>query len=155
MPGQIEAENFDKGGQGVAYHDADASNNGGQYRAQEGVDIEHTSNTTGGYNVGWMLASEWLEYTVNVDASGVYTIEARVASAGVGGKFHIEFDGVDKTGSLMVPNTGGWQRWQTIRKTGVQLNAGQQVMRVALDSNGATGWVGNVNYIRIIASPSH
>src|SRR5438552_2565558 len=40
IPGTIEAENFDKGGEGVAYHDTDAANLGGQYRTTEGVDIE-------------------------------------------------------------------------------------------------------------------
>ncbi|MBN1598076.1 MAG: Ig-like domain-containing protein, partial [Bacteroidales bacterium] len=37
IPGIIEAENYDNGGEGVAYHDNDASNNGGQYRTSEGV----------------------------------------------------------------------------------------------------------------------
>ncbi|MBN1599378.1 MAG: hypothetical protein JW894_13880, partial [Bacteroidales bacterium] len=49
IPGTVEAENYDNGGEGVAYHDNDASNNGGQYRTSEGVDIEACSE--GGYNV--------------------------------------------------------------------------------------------------------
>jgi hypothetical protein len=40
IPGTVEAENYDLGGQGVAYDDADASNNGGAYRPAEGVDLE-------------------------------------------------------------------------------------------------------------------
>ncbi|MDO8686315.1 MAG: hypothetical protein Q7J78_06575 [Clostridiales bacterium] len=38
--GTIQAENFDNGGEGVAYHDSDATNSGGQYRST-GVDIVH------------------------------------------------------------------------------------------------------------------
>ena len=34
---RIQAENFDTGGEGVAYHDTDTANSGGQYRATEGV----------------------------------------------------------------------------------------------------------------------
>src|SRR5699024_10357311 len=48
-----------------------------------------------------------------------------------------------------VPNTGGWQSWTTVRKTGVVLAAGSQVWRLAMDTNGATGAVGNFNYIRV------
>src|SRR5207248_2918042 len=56
VPGTIQAENFDYGGEGVAYHDFDASNNGGAYRA-EGVDIQATGaagSDPGGYDIGWV-----------------------------------------------------------------------------------------------------
>ena len=39
LPATIQAENFDNGGEGVAYHDNDAANQGGAYR-QTGVDVE-------------------------------------------------------------------------------------------------------------------
>src|SRR5690349_19409651 len=38
LPGRIEVENYDNGGEGVAYHDTTATNDGGAYRA-EGVDV--------------------------------------------------------------------------------------------------------------------
>ena len=83
------------GGEGVAYHDNDASNNGVEYRFSEGVDIQTTTDAGGGYNVGWVEGGEWMKYTVNVATSGLYTFEARFASAGDGGIAHVEFDGVD------------------------------------------------------------
>jgi len=46
---RLEAENFDWGGQGVAYNDLTGGNSGGQYRTNESVDIEATSDTGGGY----------------------------------------------------------------------------------------------------------
>ena len=55
VPGTIQAENFDKGGEGVAYHDTEKANQGNQYRPADGVDIEKTSDTGGGYNIGWTL----------------------------------------------------------------------------------------------------
>ena len=61
-------------------------------------------------------------------------------------------NGTDRTGPLSVPNTGGWQTWVTIRKTGLSLSAGQQVWRVVLDSNGSTTAVGNLNYFRVVAA---
>ena len=66
---------------------------------------------------------------------------------GTGGAFHIEVDGIDKTGPLTIANTGGWQQWQTITKTGISLNAGAHVLRIVLDTNGPINYVGNVNYI--------
>ncbi|MDO8469716.1 MAG: immunoglobulin domain-containing protein [bacterium] len=148
IPGTIQAENFDEGGEGVAYHDVNTSNQGGQFRTT-GVDIESTSDTGGGYTVGWISAGEWLEYAVNVTTAGTYTLEARVASNGPGGNFHVEVDGMDKTGAITIPSTGGWQSWQTLSRPGVTLTAGQHIVRVAMDSNGSTGWVGNLNWIRL------
>jgi PKD repeat protein len=148
IPGTIQAEDFDLGGEGVAYHDTDTSNNGGQYRPTEGVDIESTTDTGGGYDVGWTLAGEWMEYTVNVASSGVYKLEVRFASQGNGGNFHIELDGVDKTGSLAITNTGGWQIWQTLVRSNVALNAGQHILRLSSDAIGASGNIGNLNYLR-------
>ena len=61
------------------FHDNDAANQGGQYRTTA-VDIEATTDSGGGYNVGWFDAGEWLEYTVNVPSAGDYTLTARVAT---------------------------------------------------------------------------
>jgi hypothetical protein len=128
VPGTIEAENFDNGGQGVAFNDSDAGNSGGQGRTALGVDTENCSE--GGLNVGWTSTGEWLEYTVNVATTGMYTIDVRTASTLAGGTFHIEFNGVDKTGLMTTTNTGSWQTWASITKTGVSLTAGTQVMRL-------------------------
>ena len=73
-----------------------------------------------------------------------------MASAGQGGTFNVDFGGVNKTGTLTIPNTGGWQTWQTITTT-VQLSAGQQIMQVDWDSNGSTGYVGNLNWLSLTA----
>jgi len=145
IPGTIQAENFDSGGEGIAYHDTDASNNGNQYRVS-GVDIENCSDTGGGYNVGWASETEWLEYTVNVTTSGLYRFDTRYAAFG-GGVFHLESDGINKTGGLTNLNTGGWQNWTTLIHSNVALNVGQQVLRLALDKNGGGGFVGNLNHL--------
>lgn len=126
IPGPIEAEDYDLGGEGLAYLDCDATNNGGAYRPTEGVDIEPSSE--GAFDVGWMCPGEWIEYTVNVGTAATYQIEARVASLATGGSFRLEFDGIDKTGPVAVPATGGWQSWTSVTAT-TTLSAGEQVMR--------------------------
>ncbi|HEX6466395.1 MAG TPA: carbohydrate-binding protein, partial [Terriglobales bacterium] len=86
-------------------------------------------------------------YTVNVANSSTYTPTVRVASNGQGGAFHIEVDGSNVTGAMTVPNTGGWQSWTTLTGLAVNLTAGQHVMRLVMDSNGATGSVGNFHWL--------
>jgi hypothetical protein len=147
---RIQAENFDTGGEGVAYHDTDAANSGGQYRTSDGVDIQTTTDTGGGYNVGWTNAGEWLEHTVNVAAAGTYNLKLRVARQPTGtSTVMVLFGGVDKTGSLAVPSTGGWQTWTDLSRTGVSLSAGQQFMRISM-----TGGSYNLNWIEITAAPT-
>lgn len=145
MPGTIQAEEFDNGGQGIAYRDATAGNSGGQFRATD-VDIEPSSN--GGYNVGWMAAGEWLQYSIDL-AAGSYLVEFRVACLGQGGTFHLELDGADVTGAIRIPDTGGWQSWQTLSRT-VSAGARMTTARLVLDSDG-TSAVGNIDWIRISA----
>ncbi|HYF61444.1 MAG TPA: carbohydrate-binding protein, partial [Herpetosiphonaceae bacterium] len=129
IPGTIQAEDFDTGGEGVAYHDTEAANQGGQYRAGDGVDIEAATDNGGGFNIGWIGAGEWLEYTVNVQSAGDYTLTARVASNATTGSLRAEFGGIDKTGAIAIGSTGGWQAWANRSKT-VSLGAGQQVLRI-------------------------
>ena len=149
VPGRIEAENYDNGGEGVAYHDTTGGNAGGLYR-NDGVDLQTASDTGGGYKVKSAVAGEWLKYTVAVKSSGTYALDARVCSSGAGGKFHVEVDGVNVTGSMTVPDTGSWNVFTTVTKSGIALTAGTHVFTLVLDSNGAsTGMTGNFNWFAI------
>jgi carbohydrate binding protein with CBM6 domain len=148
LPGTVQFENYDTGGNDVAYHDTTSGNTGAVYRSNN-VDIQATTDAGGGYNIGWVKATEWLTYTVSVATAGTYAVDVRVASNGAGGTLHFEVDGVNVTGPIAVPNTGGWQAWKTITKTGVTLPAGQHVVRVVMDANGATGSIANLNWFAI------
>lgn len=146
IPGTIQAEDFDDGGEGVAYHDTDSNNIGGAYR-NTGVDIQPCQDTGGGYNVGWTNPGEWMNYSVFINTSGYYNIGFRVAYGAVGGYFHLECDGNNITGSLPVPNTGGSQTYQTVTKTGVYLTYGPHVLKLYMDINTPSGGCGNFNYM--------
>jgi hypothetical protein len=145
LPGRVQAENFDNGGEGVAYHDTTSGNSGGAFRATD-VDLQPAS--AGGYNVGWAVAGEWLNYSVTVATAGAYTLNVRVAASRAGGTFHVEMNGANVSGSLTIPVTGGWQNWQTVSKA-VTLNAGPQVARLVMDTNGAAA-VGNLDWFEFI-----
>lgn len=149
LPGIIQAENYDKGGEGIAYHDTDATNDGGQYRTSEGVDIESSTDTGGGYDVGWIQTGEWLKYTVAVQTSRSYVVTVRVASGiagGTAGTFHIEDEsGTNLSGPITVNSTGGWQAWTDVTAN-VSLTAGSHVLRLFFDAaNGSF----NVNYLSV------
>ncbi|MBX9852226.1 MAG: cellulase family glycosylhydrolase [Cytophagaceae bacterium] len=133
IPGKIEAEHYDLGGQNVAYNDATTANEGAVFRT-DAVDIEATTDAGAGYNVGWTVAGEWLEYTVNVTAAGTYKLDARVAAITAGKTFHVEMDGQNVSGVITVPNTAGWQTWATVSVTTTSLTAGQKVMRIVMDA---------------------
>ncbi len=139
IPGTIEAENYDTGGKFVSYYDTTAGNSGGQYRSDD-VDIETCSE--GGYDVNGVKVREWLEYTVDVESSGIYIMRARVASADSNGEFRIEFDGQDVTGPVSFAATGGSQTFTNVDVNHILLSKGQHTMRLLIDAN---DW--NINWI--------
>jgi hypothetical protein len=133
VPGQINAEKFDNGGEGIGYHDTSAGNTGGQFRSTD-VDVENSAE--GGFDVGWIGAGEWLNYTVNVTAAGSYTVQLRVASPS-GASLHVGFNGpsAGQWKTVSVPATGGWQNWTTVNVP-VTLGAGVQQMTLQFDTGG-------------------
>ncbi|HET6246541.1 MAG TPA: NPCBM/NEW2 domain-containing protein [Tepidisphaeraceae bacterium] len=147
----IQAEDFNQGGNGNGYYTTATSNAGGQYRTAEKVGIQATTDTGGGYNVGYTVAGEWLDYTFNAAAGGTYNLQIRIASAQTtGGKYHINIDGTNVTGTLTAPNTGGTQTWQTVTVSGINISAGTHVLRLALDSLGSGGYVANFNWLELV-----
>ena len=134
IPGTIESEDFDEGGENVSYHDTTPGNTGNSYRTDVDVDIEPCSK--GGYNVGYIADGEWLEYTVDVDATGLYDINFSVASNLDGGAFHLELDGQDVTETITTPGTGGWGVYKIITTTDVELTVGEHILRLYVEKFG-------------------
>lgn len=153
FPGTVEAEDYDNGGEGIAYHDTTPGNicNPPRYRFED-VDIQLCYDVGGGYNVGWIDAGEWLEYTVNVAQNGYYDIGVRAAAPN-GGAFSIHTEtGCGNTAPLINYReflaTGGSQNWETITIPRVFLGAGVKVFRFKAE-------VGYFNLNRITASLSN
>jgi hypothetical protein len=144
VPATIEAENFDKGGEGLAYHDNVKGNVGGVYRTSEDVDIAASPDAGGGYMVNNFETGEWMAYTINVPTAGNYLIELRAASNFSQSAFHVEVDGVNVSGRVAVPNTGDWTLYQWVPAKSVALGAGKHVLKVYSDQQ-----YFNLNAIRI------
>jgi len=163
LPGIVQAEDFDDGGQQAAYHDVEDYNKFGSYYRPSGVDV-FPSGT--GYVLGWVVAGEWLEYTVSVPTSGMYDVEAIIGSPAPGGRFRVEFRKADtglnadpgvtaaSTGTISVPATGGYNAFQPVSAR-VHLFAGEYRMRVVMEANNAEGIaVGDFDYFRVTQATS-
>lgn len=134
----IQAENYSE------FFDTTPGNSGGAHRS-DNVDIEGTSDTGGGYNVGWIESTEWLTYNnINFPTSGSYKIKLRVASETGGGNASIDLNsGAIVLGSKNIPNTGGWQNWRTV-SFDVSVNAGSYKLGMYAASGGF-----NLNWIKV------
>ncbi|MFN8438446.1 MAG: carbohydrate-binding protein [Cytophagales bacterium] len=146
IPGVIQLENYDVGGNKVAYYDSTAGSEVSpvvNFRTDEDVDIETCTDVGGGYNIGYATKGEWLEYTVKVNNTATYDLDLRVACNGTGRTVSVSMDGVNIASNVAIPNTGGWQTWQTVTVSGIPLTAGQKVMRLTV---GNTDYV-NLNYV--------
>ncbi|MEL6383162.1 MAG: glycoside hydrolase family 9 protein [Cyanobacteria bacterium J06626_18] len=134
---RIEAEDY------TDYSDKTKGNTGKAYR-NDGVDLEATSDTGGGYNVGWIDAGEWLTYDVDITASGTYTLAARVASKQAGPfSMKAAINGQDTT--LTFDGTGNWQDWTTVTGEQVTLTEGEHTLRLDMESDRF-----NLNYVELI-----
>ncbi|MFD9508647.1 carbohydrate-binding protein [Streptomyces mirabilis] len=152
VPGTVQAEDYDTGGQGVAYNVTSVNGNANSYRA-DGVDLDNTADTGGGYNLGWTSGGQWFRYTVEVATAGTYTLNLRVAApSAVTGALHLsDASGTNLTGAVDLPATGDWQTWATVT-THVTLPTGRQTLTLDQDNG---GW--NINHLGFTAgsgSPS-
>lgn len=131
IPGKIQCEFYDVGGEGIAFHDDDSINSGSgnlnpadgsylhEFRINEPVDISYTKfqdppidNTL--YNlvqpekdqlyIGWTKPGEWTKYTVNVTESGTYQLGFMYTS-NKDGKISIAVNDKDITGEILIPST--------------------------------------------------
>lgn len=141
---QWEAENFDKGGEGVAYHDLSRGNCAqsfqagwcmAAYRLTEDVDIQ--AEPDGNYNILNAEAGEYLNYTIEVGAVGMYTVELMIAigSSTTAPAYHVELDGATVTKSTGVgASTGSFHifQWRGLTET-FPMVPGRHVLRIVID----------------------
>lgn len=134
IPGTLQAEYFDKGGEGAAYHDNDSDNQGdANYRSADGVDIVNGNN---GKAIGYTNTGEWVEYTINVKEAGTYSYEATVSSGTTNSGFSINIrkdKTITKLADVKVPQTGNnsWDTYKVVEGT-VELEAGEQILRLII-----------------------
>ena len=132
IPGTVMCAYYDLGGEGVAYHDSDAKNNGSgalnpangtylnEFRIKEGVDISYTkfgidpqiddtqydkvTPPAGLPYVGWTEPGEWFNLTVDVAETGDYSVDLLYTS-NRGGQILLDVNGKSATGPLTITST--------------------------------------------------
>jgi acetyl esterase/lipase len=145
VPGKVEAENFDEGGQGVAYSDSDTQENSGtiNYRS-ESVDFVSGNNGTA---IGYTTTSEWMEYTINVTKAGTYYVGAMMSNGSGDPSVDLSIDG-NKVATIT--GTGVSSDWDTYAMgtsaSTVNLTEGEHIMKVAIAAANT-----NIDYILISA----
>jgi spore coat protein A, manganese oxidase len=124
IPGRIEAENYDAGGQDVTWYDRTPGNQGGAYR-EDDVDIASGGS---GHVVTKVKSSEWLSYAVDVAEAGTYTATVRAASPWDEREVWVWVDGDLRT-QVAVPKTGSLDAYEDATAE-VALTAGSHILRI-------------------------
>ena len=131
IPGKLQCEYYDFGGEGVAFHDADTINSGSgrlnpadgsylhEFRIKEAVDISFTKFQdppidNNPFNlvepqkdqlyVGWTEPGEWTKYSVIVKKAGTYQLGIMYTS-NQNGKISVSVNDKDATGPVLIPTT--------------------------------------------------
>ncbi len=124
VPGMIQAEDYDTGGQGIAWFDRTPGNQGGAYR-QDDVDIEAGGS---GNAVAFVKSSEWLVYSVNVSEAGEYVATLRASSPWIDREVWVWVDGVLKA-QVRIPQTGSFDTYENATAN-LTLPAGSHYIRL-------------------------
>ncbi|WP_062545236.1 carbohydrate-binding protein [Rufibacter tibetensis] len=114
-----------------------------RYTSMSGVQVENTSDVGGGQNVGYIDTNDWMNYSVSVSSAGTYNVSFRVATGNTGGRFEVRSASGAVLATVDVPQTGGWQAWQTVSAP-VALAAGTQTLQLYVRGG---GW--NINWLEI------
>lgn len=148
LPGVIHFTDFDLGRSGAAYLDLDSANtgsgsawnNGWIYR-NDAVDISKTLDNdalANGYHVGWTQNGEWLQYSVTVDSTAVYSLKFHYSnSSGKTSKVRCKLDGYDITPLLELTTTGGSGSWKNLSIQDIPLYKGTHKLRFFIQVGGA------------------
>ncbi|MDR2425365.1 MAG: hypothetical protein LBD59_11705 [Prevotellaceae bacterium] len=159
----ITAVDFDLGGEGVAYHDSDSSNEGNNdYRGALGeencpVDIQNTPP-----NVGWSNAGEWLQYTVTVEEEGDYLADLNLSVGGGSAQYSLIVNGV-KTDVYNLISNSNWDSYRWYHQTNpaepqpeIHLLKGVNVIRLYMDNGGFNlRSISLINALYVIVSPDN
>ncbi len=129
----IDADDYDNGGQGIAYNDTPGLQ-GGTNGGRTGSSVE----VTGGGDIGWIDNGEWLEYTINVAAAGEYDLDMLLSNGGGAGRAATvsfyrpgETSPYATTGTIANPSTGSFNSFVNRSVDGIDLEAGTQIARVS------------------------
>lgn len=113
-----------------------------EYLDMQGIRTQETEDTGGGLNVGWIDTGDWLDFMLSSSEDQVLTAAFRIASPEGNGKIELRNEAGNVLTSLSLPQTGGWQEWETIRTESFSLPEGTQIVRVyAVEGDFNLNWL--------------
>jgi beta-glucosidase len=115
------------------------------------LETETTTDTNGGYDVGYATAGDLLRFN-NVDfGSGVTGVSVRLSCNGnCGGalEFHLDSPSGTLVSSVLIPATGGWQNWNTVNASASGALGVHDLYVVFTAAPGGTTSLGNLNWFQ-------
>lgn len=107
-----------------------------------------TTDTNGGYSVGWTQPGEWLEYQLNTKKTDSYKIVGRFATPKINSKINVWLNGVKVKSNVTIASTGGHQNWQNqVLFSGRNLTKGTNTLRIEVVTGGF-----NMNWFKFSAN---
>ena len=132
VPGRVEAENYDTGGEGVGYSTGRA-NWGNANPRSDSMDIGSDTAASGGYYIGWTASNQWFRYTITAASAGSYTV-GFVVSTTWNSSIHVTIDGVNVTGSVALPALNN-SAYHTVSSKPFSLTSGTHAMKVYFEGS--------------------
>ncbi len=147
IPGRIAAIDFDMGANGSAYYDTvydDELGHGPGGRAwndswfgrNDGVDTYATSDPGTALKVGGNDPGEWQRYTVSC-TPGTYNLNIRYSATGTNAQMHVLLNGINLSGAVNLPITGGVENYATWTLPAITVSAsGSATLEIGCDIGG-------------------
>lgn len=134
IPGYIEAEEYDVGGQGISFNDVTGKEGGLNFRPEDPVDFRVAGIDT---VVTKTENGEWLEYTIDVE-EGMYDLTLHYVSAWPEDcqvVFTIDGEEIARFSSLKAAaTTGDWETILTATIQNIQLQGGtDKILKVSIE----------------------
>jgi peptidoglycan/xylan/chitin deacetylase (PgdA/CDA1 family) len=138
----VEMEDYDVGGEGLTYSDLNGESEGTSYRTDDAGVVSVGT----GYGIGYTMAGEWFNYTVDVACQGQYSVVARAATGNASTtRFSVSVDNVAGSVAVDVPSTGDWNTYTEVEGSGtLNLGSGKNVVKVSIDQSYV-----NVDWIKL------
>lgn len=130
LPGRIECEDFDEGGEGIAYHDTDEVNHGGVLR-KEAVDLHGSSSWA---CVGWVQPGEWLRYSFRFDeAAPARKLFLRAVALKAGQRVSYAVDDAPLSAAVDLPRCRDWNDYRLVELGPLSPSKGRHVLHLQLE----------------------